>query len=140
MELDENWEDSSWSWILAVAIWLLTDWINERKKKKELLSSFKISLIEIDSSVTPGLIVEIENKGENVIGTTHFRLRFHVDDMTSCGVDYDAGNFIPNEKRIIVLKCREKIIWTDRPIAFFLSVFPEGYSGIEPLHGEFTLR
>ena len=126
--------------ILAVVVWLLADWIDNSKKKKELLSSFKISIIEIDSSVTPGLIVEVENEGENVIGSTHFRLRFYVDDKTLCGVDYDAGNFIPNEKRRIVLRCGEKVIWTVRPISYFLSVFPEGYKGIEPLSGEFTLR
>jgi hypothetical protein len=126
--------------ILAVVVWLLADLIDKRKKKKELLSSFKISVIEIDDSITPGLIVEVENKGENIISTTHFRLRFNVEDKTLCGVDYDAGNFIPNEKRRIVLRCREQIIWTVRPISYFLSVFPEGYKGIEPLSGEFTLR
>lgn len=125
---------------VSLVIWLLFNWINERSNKKGLLSSFKISLIEIDNSVTPGLTVEVENKWKSVIGTTHFRLRFYVDDKTLCGVDYDAGNLIPNEKRRIVLKCREKIAWEDGPIQYFLSVFPEGHRGIEPLHGDFILR
>lgn len=126
--------------IVALITWLVITWISGKTAKRKLLSSFRVSIVEIDNSNPPGLLIEVENEGARIIGMTHFRLRFYVEDKRICGVDQDAGDFKPNEKRRIFLKCQDTVEWTNKKINFHLAVFPEGHGGFEPLIGEFTLK
>ena len=126
--------------IIALVIWLVITWISGKTAKKKLLSSFGVSIVEIYNSNPPRLLIEVENKGAKVIGMTHFRLRFYVVDKRICGVDQDAGNFKPNEKRRIFLKCQDTTELTSKKINFHLAVFHDDHGGFEPLIGEFTLK
>jgi len=47
--------------IFALAIWLLINWLHNKKETRELLSWIHVSVSEIDKSVPPSLLLEVEN-------------------------------------------------------------------------------
>jgi hypothetical protein len=131
--------------IFALAIWLLINWLHNKKETRELLSWIHVSVSEIDKSIPPGLLLEVENSGPRIVGKTHFRLVFTFGDKTICRVDTDYGNFKPDEKRRILLKCKEEDvhrsnIQTSQKVSYYLQVFPEWKKGLEPIEGEFVLN
>ncbi len=131
--------------IFALAVWLLINWLHNKKETRELLSWIHVSVIEIDKSVPPGLLIEVENSGSRIVGRTHFRLVFTFGDDPICRVDSDYGNFKPDEKRRILLKCKEEDvhrskIQTPQKVNYYLQVFPEWKKGLEPIEGEFLLN
>lgn len=127
-----------------LAIWLTLGVIRSRKEQRDLLSWIKISVIQIDNSIPPGLLIEVKNDGPRVVRTSHFRLIFEADEKMLCRVDVDHGNFAPGENRKIVLKAAEFNNGAPRSpgtnVRYFLQVFPEYKKGLAPIVGTFFLR
>ena len=127
-----------------LAIWLIIGVLKSKKEERDLLSWIKISVIQIDNSTPPGLLIEVRNDGPRVVGKTHFRLVFQADERIFCRVDEDYGNFGPNEKRRILLKATD--IYKDaqslsqKRIRYFLQAFPEYKKGLDIIEGEFFLK
>lgn len=130
----------------AVAIlWFLIQSFHSRKETRELLSWISVSVIEIDRAFPPGILIEVENSGPRIVGRTHFRLVFTSQDEPICRVDADYGNFKPNEKRRIMLKCKDEAVrrrnvLTSQKVSYYLTVFPEWKKALEPIKGEFVLK
>jgi hypothetical protein len=103
-------------------------------------------VVEIENTIPPGILIEVENTGKRVVGMTHFRLVFSAEDKTFCWVDADVGNFKPNEKRRILLKCTVSDIkarhksWRPKKASYTLVVFPGWKEALEPIKGEFELK
>jgi len=121
-------------------------WFHRRNEEKKLIKWMNISVVEIDDSIPPALVIEAENTGPRIIGQTHFRLLFTMGNETIWRADQDFGNFLPAEKRRLTLKSRLSTslaggqVLKGKKVHYWLGVFPEwGRMGI-PLEGDFVLR
>jgi len=129
---------------ILLALYLFYDMFKAKKEERDLLSWINISVLQIDSSIPPGLLIEVDNNGPRAIGRTHFRLVFKVGEKVLCRVDTDHGNFLPNEKRQIFLKALSVNEDAGYPpgtkIRYLLQAFPEYKKGLEIIQGEFLLK
>lgn len=127
--------------IVLLATWLFLSWLDSKAKERDLLSWINVSVIQVENSIPPGLLVEVNNSGPRVVGRTHFRLVFEANGREFCRVDMDSGNFEPNEKRRILLKCRDTskntVYSSLGKVHYLLNVFPEYKKGLGIIEGEF---
>jgi hypothetical protein len=127
--------------IALLAIGLFVNVLKSKKEERDLLSWIKISVIQIDNSIPPGLLIEVRNNGPRVVGRTHFRLVFKADEKEFCRVDEDHGNFGPNDKRKIFLKAtdiyKNAHVSSRTRIHYILQAFPEYKKGLDIIEGEF---
>ncbi len=121
-------------------------WMEEKSEEKNLLKWLGVSVAKVEATLPPGLIIEVFNKGTRTIGRTHFRLIFTIEDKILCSVNADIGNFKPQKKRTISLRCsqtdssaRYELGRTDR-VSYKLFVFPEWKKQLKPIKGEFKLK
>ena len=130
--------------LALLAIWLLIDVLKSKKEEKNLLTWIEISVIHVDSSIPPGLLIEVRNNGPRVVGMTHFRLAFKADEKVFCRVDEDYGNIGPNEMRRILLKAtdiyRDAHYSSGTRIHYLLQAFPEYKKGLDIIEGDFFLQ
>ena len=135
--------------IIIIAIFIATSiikWYVKKSATKEILGWINVSVVEIENTIPPGILIEVENTGKRAVGMIHFRLVFSAEDKTFCWVDADVGNFKPNEKRSIQLKCAESDFksrhrtWRPKKVSYTLVVFPEWKDALEPIKGEFELK
>jgi thioredoxin-related protein len=130
--------------IALLIIWLFIGVLKSKKEERDLLSWIRISVIHIDNSIPPGLMIEVRNNGPRTVGTTHFRLVFKADGKDFCSVHEDDGNFGPNEKRRILLKAsaiyKDAYFSSGTRIHYFLQAFPEYKKGLDVIEGEFFLK
>jgi hypothetical protein len=127
-----------------LAFYILFVMFKAKKEERDLLSWIKLSVIEIDNSIPPGLLIEVRNNGSRVVGKIHFRLVFRADEKEFCRVDKDYGNFGPNEKREILLKAADinkgAHFSSQTRIRYILQAFPEYKKGLDVIEGEFFLE
>jgi hypothetical protein len=130
--------------VVIVAVLLAVNWFESRREERNLLKWIKVTVAEVDRSIPPGLLVDVENGGPNVVGKMHFRLVFEVEGRSICRVDADYGDFEPGQKRRLFLKCQNAV--TDagglsfKKARYRLQVFPEYKRGLEMMEGEFILK
>jgi len=130
--------------VALLAIWLIIGALKSKNEERDLFSWIKISVVQIDNAVPPGLLIEVRNDGPKVVGTTHFRLVFYADNEIFCRVDEDYGNFRPNEKRRILLKAKDLSkdahFSSGTRISYTFQAFPEYKKGLDIVKGEFLLK
>jgi hypothetical protein len=125
---------------------IIRESIQKKADEKMLSEWLNVTLSEVINSDPPGLLIDVENTGPRIVGRTHFRLVFSVGDRTVCRVDTDHGDFKPQKKRTIMLKCTESSLYSQgipirgKKINFVLMVFPEYKKPIDPLKGAFYLK
>ena len=121
-------------------------WFHKRNEEKRLIKWMNISVVEIDDSIPPALVIEAENTGPRIIGQTHFRLLFDIGNETIWRADQDFANFQPAEKRRLTLKSRLSTslaagqVLKGQKVHYWLGVFPEWGRMKIPLEGDFVLR
>jgi hypothetical protein len=130
--------------VAIVAVWLSVTWIASRREERKLLEWINVSVAEVDRSVPPGLLVDVENSGPRVVGKTHFRLVFEVAERPICRVDADYGGFEPGQRRRLFLKCDDALTdaagLSSKKVRYRLQVYPEYKRGLEMIEGEFILK
>ena len=119
--------------------------LTKEAERKNPRNWIKVSVVDVINRLPPGLIIELENKGPRIVGRTHFRLVFKINEVNLCRVDTNMGGFKPGTATNIVLQCSD---WNSRiysfsyspQVSYILQVFPEMGKSIEPIIGRFTLR
>jgi len=135
--------------LAGVVIFLLiqaaSSWRNDRMFQKNVLTSCRAAVVEVDPAFPPGLLVEFENRGRIELSPTHVRLVFYRGEREISRLDRDLS-IKPMEKGTIRLKSAAINGPTGSPpppgskVRYSLMIFPLNKKPLPELTGDLILK